>query len=201
MSTYDDILARAHGACELCSASSDLAAFEVSHAPGDGADAAVLTCGTCRAGLGAEEEHADDAPDANHWRCLTTSMWSEVPAVQALAFRTLTGLADGQPWAAELLEQLYLEDDLRAWAEAGLAADSGAAATAVVHRDSNGVVLATGDTVTLIKDLDVKGAGFTAKRGTAVRGIALVDDNPDHIEGRVNGTRIVLLTQFVRKQK
>jgi protein PhnA len=67
------------------------------------------------------------------------------------------------------------------------------------HIDSNGVVLQAGDTVVLVKDLDVKGAGFTAKRGTAVRGISLVADNPEHIEGRVNGQQIVILTKFVKK--
>ncbi|MDF1800007.1 MAG: PhnA domain-containing protein [Planctomycetota bacterium] len=199
MSTHHDLLARADGACELCTSTTEPAPFELSHAPGTGAEAAVLLCATCRAGL--PDAEADDAPDASHWRCLTTSMWSEVPAVQALAFRQLSSLAALEPWAAELLDQLYLEDDLRAWAEAGLPAASAEGEPAVVHRDSNGVVLETGDTVTLIKDLDVKGAGFTAKRGTAVRGIALVDDNAEHIEGRVNGTRIVILTQFVRKQK
>jgi protein PhnA len=60
-------------------------------------------------------------------------------------------------------------------------------------------VLQAGDTVVLIKDLDVKGAGFTAKRGTAVRGISLVADNPEQIEGRVNGQQLVLLTKFVKK--
>jgi protein PhnA len=60
-------------------------------------------------------------------------------------------------------------------------------------------VLASGDSVTLIKDLEVKGAGFTAKRGTAVRTISLVQENPEHIEGRVNGQRIVILTKFVKK--
>jgi len=53
--------------------------------------------------------------------------------------------------------------------------------------------------VTLIKDLPVKGAGFIAKRGTAVRGISLVEENTSHIEGRVDGQRIVILTQFVKK--
>ena len=60
--------------------------------------------------------------------------------------------------------------------------------------------LAQGDTVVLIKDLPVKGANFTAKRGTAVRGISLVLDNPAHIEGRVEGQRIVILTEFVKKR-
>jgi protein PhnA len=61
------------------------------------------------------------------------------------------------------------------------------------------VQLSAGDTVTLIKDLNVKGTNFVAKRGTAVRGISLVADNPEHIEGRVNGTRIVILAKFAKK--
>jgi protein PhnA len=51
----------------------------------------------------------------------------------------------------------------------------------------------------LIKDLPVKGAGFTAKRGTPVRNISVVPDNAGHIEGRVNGQHIVILTEFVKK--
>jgi protein PhnA len=51
----------------------------------------------------------------------------------------------------------------------------------------------------LIKDLAVKGAGFTAKRGTTVRNISLVPDNEEHIEGRVNGQQIVILTKFIKK--
>jgi protein PhnA len=70
---------------------------------------------------------------------------------------------------------------------------------AVEHRDSNGVLLARGDTVVLVKDLTVKGANFTAKRGTAVRGMSLVADNAAQIEGRVEGQRIVILTEFVKK--
>ncbi|MCK4709481.1 MAG: alkylphosphonate utilization protein, partial [Gammaproteobacteria bacterium] len=69
----------------------------------------------------------------------------------------------------------------------------------VKHIDSNGNILQAGDTVTLIKDLNVKGANFTAKRGAAVRGISLVADNPEHIEGRVNGQQIVILTKFIKK--
>ena len=68
------------------------------------------------------------------------------------------------------------------------------------HRDSNGVPLAVGDTVVLIKDLSVKGAGFTAKRGTFVRGSSLVVGDDAHIEGRVNGQRMIILTEFVKKK-
>ena len=75
-----------------------------------------------------------------------------------------------------------------------------ASAIPLVHKDANGAVLANGDTVVLIKDLPVKGAGFTAKRGTAVRSISLVHDNAGHIEGRVEGQRIVILTEFVKRK-
>jgi electron transport complex protein RnfE len=60
------------------------------------------------------------------------------------------------------------------------------------------LVLQAGDTVTLIKDLDVKGSSLVAKRGTAVRNIGLTS-NPEHIEGRVDGQRIVILTKYVKK--
>ena len=50
-----------------------------------------------------------------------------------------------------------------------------------------------------LPDLDVKGSGFTAKRGTAVRSISLVEDNAGQIEGRINGQQIVILTQYVKK--
>ena len=66
-------------------------------------------------------------------------------------------------------------------------------------RDSNGTVLADGDNVTLIKDLKVKGAGVTLKRGTLIRGIRLTDD-PAEIECRAEKVRdLVLRTEFVKK--
>jgi protein PhnA len=123
-------------------------------------------------------------------------MWSEDTPTQVMAARMLTRLSD-HDWARELSEQLWLEDDTRKWVE-NIAEDAGGNDTG--HRDSNGVPLAQGDTVVLIKDLTVKGANFTAKRGTAVRGIALVHDNPTQIEGRVEGQRIVILTEFVKKR-
>jgi alkylphosphonate utilization operon protein PhnA len=70
---------------------------------------------------------------------------------------------------------------------------------ALVYRDSNGVILNAGDTVVIIKDLPVKGAGFTAKQGVAVRNISLVPDDETHIEGRVNGVKIHLKTCFLKK--
>jgi protein PhnA len=114
-------------------------------------------------------------------------------------WRLLTKLQkQGNGWAQDLLDQLYLDDETLAWAKTGNE-DKPAELEAVVHKDSNGNVLASGDTVVLIKDLDVKGGGFTAKRGTAVRGISLVENNASQIEGKVNGQQIVILTQYVKK--
>ena len=87
-----------------------------------------------------------------------------------------------------------LDDETLSWANKGLEEFN----TSVVQKDCNGVVLNAGDTVTIIKDLEVKGAGFTAKRGTAVRNISLGSEE-GQIEGRVNGVKIVILTQFVKK--
>ena len=55
-----------------------------------------------------------------------------------------------------------------------------------------------GDNVIIIKDLEVKGAGWTAKRGTVVKNITLTD-NPEQIEGKVNGVKIILLSKFLKK--
>jgi protein PhnA len=67
-------------------------------------------------------------------------------------------------------------------------------------RDSNGAILADGDSVTLIKDLKVKGSGgVTLKRGTLVKKIRLTGD-PDEIEANVDKVRgLVLRTEFVKK--
>jgi len=179
---------RSDNKCELCGASDDLSVYEVPSSPVEGADAAIYVCGTCKTQL--EDE---SAVNANHWRCLNDSMWSEVDAVKVVAYRMLHQLR-GEGWPQDLLDMMYLEDDVKAWAEAGIADEN-----AVVHRDSNGAILEAGDTVVLIKDLKVAGGGFTAKRGTPVRNIRLVADNAGHIEGKVNGQTIVILTEFTKK--
>ena len=182
---------RSESKCELCTSSEDLGVYEVPPNTDADADQCVLLCATCR-----EQIENPDKIDVNHWRCLNDSMWSQVLAVQVMAWRMLTRLrAEG--WPQDLLDMLYLDGDLLAWAQAtGEGQDDG---DAVKHMDSNGALLEVGDTVTLIKDLNVKGAGFTAKRGTAVRGISLVADNSEHIEGKVSGQQIVILTKFVKK--
>lgn len=191
MSTEQILRGRSESKCELCGSTDDLSVYNVPPHSADNPDECVLLCGTCRGQI-----EQPDTIDAHHWRCLNDSMWSQVPAVQVMAWRMLTRLrAEG--WPQDLLDMLYLDDDTLAWARAG--GDDRGDDDAIQHLDSNGALLAAGDTVTLIKDLNVKGAGFTAKRGTAVRGISLVPDNAEQIEGRVEGQHIVILTKFVKK--
>lgn len=190
MAIEQTLIARSEGKCELCGDTNQLSVYEVSGAPDVTPEAqSALTCTDCQQQLAG---HADI--DANHWRCLNDSMWSQVPAVQVLAYRQLHALSNTD-WAPALLDMLYLEDDILAWAKQGL---SEASDNDAVCKDSNGTTLSAGDTVTLIKDLVVKGANFTAKRGTTVKNISLTD-NPEQVEGKVNGTRIVLLSQFLKK--
>jgi len=190
MSIEQTLQTRSESKCELCAVTENLAVYEVPSSSDNTADECVYICATC-----SDQIENTDNVDANHWRCLNDSMWSQVPAVQVMAWRMLTRLrAEG--WPQDLLDMMYLEDDVKTWAEAGVETSE---EDAVVHKDSNGVVLASGDTVVLIKDLKVSGGGFTAKRGTPVRNIRLVADNAEHIEGRVNSQLIVILTQFVKK--
>ena len=191
MTTEQTLLARCDSKCELCASESPLSIYDVPPVTGAGAEQSVMLCVTCKSQIEGSEPN-----DANHWRCLNDSMWTPEPAVQVMAWRQLKQLSSAEGWAQDLLDMLYLEDDIREWAESGAATNDDDDDAPCV--DSNGATLEAGDTVTLIKDLVVKGANFTAKRGTTVKNISLTS-NPEHIEGRVNGTRIVLLTCFLKK--
>ncbi len=191
MSTEETLLTRSESKCELCSATDKLNVYEIPPESSNDAEKCVLLCKTCT-----EQIENPDSVDANHWRCLNDSMWSQIPAVQVMAWRMLTRLSS-EGWPQDLLDMLYLDDETLSWAKANGDGDTGE--DTVKHLDSNGALLAAGDTVTLIKDLNVKGANFTAKRGTAVRNISLVADNAEHIEGKVNSQQIVILTKFVKK--
>lgn len=65
-------------------------------------------------------------------------------------------------------------------------------------KDSNGNILNEGDSVSVIKDLKVRGSSSVIKRGTVIRRIRLTD-NPEEIEGRVDKTTMVLKTCFLKK--
>ncbi|WP_130537259.1 PhnA domain-containing protein [Thiomicrorhabdus indica] len=187
MSVEQALIERSGHKCELCGSTENVQVLSVD--PSDGtAEQSVFACETCR------NQITEVSPmDANHWRCLNDSMWSPVTAVQVVAYRMLDRLrAEG--WPQDLLDMMYLEDDVLEWAKAGIAQEEEISNTV----DSNGTPLKEGDDVTLIKDLVVKGANFTAKRGTTVKGIRM-SDNPLHVEGKVNGTQIVLVAAYLKK--
>lgn len=112
MNLESTLLERAHSKCELCSATSALSVYNIPPVKTISADNSILLCGTCR---GQIENPATIDPD--HWRCLNDRMWSEFPAVQAMAWRILKKLTD-HDWARDMLDQLFLEEEVQNWAEA-----------------------------------------------------------------------------------
>jgi len=180
---------RSGNKCELCTSEENLGTYSVGPNNKGIESDTIYICNVC-----SEQLEDKDKVSSNHWRCLNDSMWSEVEAVKVVAYRMLDQLK-GEGWPQDLLDMIYLEEETLAWAKEGIIDE----ADLVIHKDSNGVILQNGDSVVLIKDLKVKGGGFTAKRGTAVRRISLVWDNANHIEGRVEGQHIVILTQYVKK--
>jgi protein PhnA len=183
-----ELLQRAGDACELCGRKDDLQGRQVSGSPEAGLDAIVAVCGACQAGLEGGE------PDDKHWFCLKESAWSEVLAVQVVVWRQLHRLT-GQAWAEDLLGQIWLPEEVQAWATPE---EEEEAQEEVRIADINGTTLEAGDAVTITKDLVVQGGGFTAKRGTLVKNIKMSSD-PTHIEGSVNGVAIFIKTCFVKK--
>ena len=191
MNLENELALRSDSKCELCGSTENLGVYLIPPDNENTADKSIFVCTTCSSQI-----EGDEPMDANHWRCLNDSMWSTVPAVQVMAWRMLTRLrAEG--WPQDLLDILYLDEDTLIWAKAS--GEGLEKSTAKKHRDSNGVELLPGDTVVITKDLVVKGSQFAAKRGTSVRNISLVYDNPEQIEGRVNDQQIVILTKFVKK--
>lgn len=185
MSTEDSLKQRSGNICELCGSADGLTVYNAFE------DGDILVCNKCESQI-LKREPLDIA----HWSCLNTSMWSEVPAVQIVSWRMLSRLRD-QTWAQEALDMMYLSDDDLAIAKStGDNEDSG---ELEFHKDSNGAILQNGDSVTLIKTLDVKGSSLSAKVGTSVKNIRLVHDNVEQIEGKIDGQQIVILTKYVKK--
>ena len=193
MKVEEQIAIRSENKCELCNSTDSLNLYEVPPQKGISADTCILLCVKCLAQVEKKEEL-----DSKHWNCLKESMWTEVPAVQVTAWRMLNRLRS-ESWAMESLDMLYLTDENIAWAKA--TGDHENDSNVDLHKDSNGHILQNGDSVVLIKSLDVKGSTLNAKMGTVVKNIRIVEDNTEQIEGRIEGQQIVILTKYVRKQQ
>ena len=191
MSIERELNKRSGPKCELCGATENLKVYEVLPTKKGGLDESIMACSTC-----IDQIENPDNVDLNHWRCLNDSMWSEHSAVQVVAWRMLSRMRSAV-WPQELLDQMYLDEETLAWAQA--TGEGEEDETKVIHRDSNGVILEVGDSVVLIKDLKVKGSSMVAKQGTAVRNIRLDHENAEYIEGKVDGQTIVIITQYVKK--
>ena len=185
-----ELKARSAGKCELTGQEGELAVYEVLPATYGGPAIAVSKS------LIAQIEGTDPL-DPNAWRFLPEAMWSEIPAVQVLSWRMLNRLKS-ESWAAEALDILYLDETTLEWAKA--LGEPEEPSDQPVHKDAHGNTLQDGDSVVLTRTLDVKGSTMSAKLGTVVRNIRLVEDNPEQIEGKVNGQQIVILTKYLRKQ-
>lgn len=97
-------------------------------------------------------------------------------------------------------DEYVYDEESGEWMSASELAERRANAGRIKVRDALGNLLADGDQVTLIKDLDVKGAGQTLKRGTLIKSIRLTDD-PQEIDCRYEGIKgLVLRAEFVRKR-
>ena len=186
------LLERSGNKCELCEAAAALKRYEVQPQTGNTEDNCVMLCEKCIAQLERKE-----ALDTAHLACLRTSIWSPVPGIQVITWRLLNRLKN-EAWAADSLDSMYLDEETLAWAQAGMEDDGDVAEE--LHKDCNGAVLEAGNSVVLIKSLDVKGSQLNAKMGTVVKNIRLVDNNTDQIEGKIEGQTIVILTKYVRKQ-
>lgn len=192
MKIEEQLKQRSGNVCELSGSTDNLVIYEVPYAKNADASGAILISEACLNQIEKREEL-----DSKFWESfLLTSMWSEVPVVQVVSWRMLSRFRN-ESWAADALEMMYLDEDNQKWAEATL--DHMNEATQI-HKDCNGNILVNGDTVTLTRDLDVKGSTINAKIGTGVRAIRLVHDNHEQIEGKIDGQNIVILTKYVKKQ-
>ena len=153
--------------CELCGSNKNVKHFKV-----EPREEVVNLCEVCRSQI--ESGNLDE----NHFQCLNDTMWSEKSAVKVLTYRLLKELG-----RMDLVDMMYLEPDEEAWANAEVE----------VKKDAYGNILKDGDSVMVIKDLNVKG-GNSIKRGEVFKNIR-VSDTPGHILAK----NIYIKTEFVKK--
>ena len=191
MSLERELKKRSASKCELCLNDENLQVYILPPTKTQTLERAIMACNIC-----VNQIENPDNTDPNHWRCLNDSMWSEHIPVQVVVWRLLFKLKK-EGWPQDLLNMMYIEDATLEIAKSLM--DIEDEKQEAIHRDVNGVVLSSGDSVILIKDLKVKGSSLIAKQGTPVRNIRLDRDNKNYIEGKVGPTQIVIITDFVKK--
>jgi protein PhnA len=184
MSISKELKERNQGLCELCNTETATHEYTVSPRNDESIANQVALCDTCLNAL-------EDKNASFHWRCLEGSIWNPEPSVQALSYRILHQYKE-EDWASNLINSVDFNEDVIQWALTAFE-------VADVHKDAFGNVLENGDNVVLTQLLNVKGTSFSASKGTVVKKIKLVHDNPEQIEGKINDQTIVILTKFVKK--
>ena len=184
MSVNQELKNRNQDLCELCNTEIATIEYTVSPKSDDSIDNQVAVCDMCVKAM-------DDNDSGFYWRCIEGSIWSPYPSVQALSYRILNK-HKAEAWASDLISTIDLDENIVQWAMSAFE-------VAEVHKDAYGNVLENGDNVVLTQALNVKGTNFTASKGTVVKKIKLVHDNPEQIEGKINDQTIVILCKFVKK--
>jgi protein PhnA len=133
MKPDEQLLKRSENKCELCQSGDTLEIYEVLPAPKSNSDNRIVICDKCRAQIDKKAEL-----DSNHWSCLSTAIWSEVPGIQVVSRRMLNRLKD-ESWAMDHLDMMYLNDETLTWAKA--AGDHDNDGIVELHKDSSGNVL------------------------------------------------------------
>ncbi len=109
-----DLARRCKSHCEMCGSHGvKLAIHEVPPVPKEADfEHCIFVCEACQ-----EQIEKPKRLDINHWHCLHTSIWSEVPAVQVMAVLMAKRIAGKADFADELLDQIYLEEPISQWVE------------------------------------------------------------------------------------
>ncbi len=112
-----DLARRCKSHCEMCGSHGvKLVIHEVPPVPKEANfEHCIFICEPCQ-----EQIEKPKRLDINHWHCLHTSIWSEVPAVQVMAVLMAKRIAGKADFADELLDQVYLEEPISQWVEDAL---------------------------------------------------------------------------------
>ncbi|MDA9189787.1 PhnA domain-containing protein, partial [bacterium] len=141
--------------CELCTKAAKLSVFCLEDNNED-PDKLVVLCSSCESLIN------EGNKDESSWSFLAESMWSEHFSVKLLSYCILN-LNKSSSWANDLLEQFYFEPEEKLQAKSIFQLKFAHLNNSkIIHKDCNGQVLCQGDSVNLIKNLDVKGTSFTA---------------------------------------
>lgn len=184
MALGEKLKVRSNGMCELCTENEAKHEYTVSPKNDDDAANQVALCDACLHAI-------DDVNSGYNWRFLEGSIWSTEPSIQALSYRILN-MHKGETWANDVINSVDLDENIVEWGMSALE-------KADVHKDAFGNLLENGDNVVLTQALNVKGTNFTASKGTVVKRIKLIADNPEQIEGKINEQSIIILCKFVKK--